>query len=836
MSVHPPSIRPDALPHPDPTGAAGKTSVVGALVQLLRSSLLRNGYALVANTGLTAALGMAFWVLAARLYPQEAVGIGGVAISTMMSLSSFAQLNFGNLLVRFVPSAGRGAGRLILLAFAVGTVVSVLAGGIFLLFANAFMPQLGVLTDGVLFACWFVAATVLWTIFALQDSALSGLRQSVWVPLENTGYSLVKIVLVVLLAGTGWGWQALLAAWTLPIVVFIAAVNFLIFGWLLPAHARGQKASQVLDRRSVARFFGWDYVCSISIMAAWICTPLLVLNISGAAESAYFYVTWTIFTSLYYVGQSMGISLLAEGASDRSRLHSLAADAVVLTILPLAGFAFAVVVFAPLIMGLFGASYVAGGAPILRVFALASLPSGFVALYLAFARTKGWMASVAVVGFAVFVLSQGIGAILLYRYGPIGMAVGWLAAYLIILAGIVVYMTVGSGPQGVVDGMFALAKSSAGLAAHFRRHRAALAVEMPSEQAILSLLGQCGLPEASDWRPLQGEAGQGLETIYLGKPSDPRLPNANGRPAQARAVLKVARTPAAMRMLDRSAAKAAELCAAAGSGKLAFAVPQTLAIRRSHDTVEAIEAVVEGEDGATVLRNSVQQPVALAAVARAMGDMHERLAAGGGVVGQEWLEEWLELPAHRLKRSPQTFLPPALRHRAIEAFLGEQRAFWKGYSRLGWCHGALDASRITFAAKFKRPRKHAPAKRAVAGIAGWEGARRDAPDGFDACCLALSMRMLMRGEEIGEVAREVMRGGRWDTEEREWLLAGALEGAASSAWVYDARATRARVGLAWLHHVAARLEDTANLCHGRLWVAANIDRVLVEIAWEGAHR
>ncbi|WP_378949791.1 hypothetical protein [Mesorhizobium sp. ANAO-SY3R2] len=833
MNIRPPSIRPDVSPQLEPAGLATRSSVVGAVVQLLKSSLLLNGYALVANTGLTAALGMAFWVLAARLYPQEAVGIGGVAISTMMSLSSFAQLNFGNILVRFVPSAGRGAGRLILFSFAVGAVVSVVAGGVFLLFANAFMPQFGVLTHELRFAFLFVAATMLWTIFALQDSALSGLRQSVWVPLENTGYALAKIALVVLLAGTGWGWQALLAAWTLPIVVFVIAVNFLIFGWLLPAHARGQKAGQVLDRRSVARFFGWDYVCAISIMAAWICTPLLVLNISGATASAHFYVAWTIFTSLYYVGQSMGTSLLAEGASDKSRLHLLAADAVVLTVLPLAGFAVAVVVFAPLIMGLFGASYVTGGASILRLFALASLPAGLVALYLAFARTKGWMASVAVVGFAVFVLSQGIGAILLYRYGPIGMAVGWLAAYLMILAGIAVYMIIRSGPQGVVDGLLALARSSAGLAAHFRPHRAAPVFVMPSEQGLLSLLGQSGSPEASDWRPLQAEAGPDLDMIYLGKPSRSGL-LIGAKRAQARAVLKVARGPGAIRMLEQAAAKSAELRAEARRHKLAFEIPQILAIRRSHETVESLEALAEGEGGAIVLRNPVQRPAALAVVARAIGDMHER-ATAGAVVGEDWIGEWLELPARRLERAAQTFLPSAQRHRAIEAFLGEQRAFWHGYSRLGWCHGALDASKITFSTKVRRARKHAPAKPSLAGISGWDRARSDAPDGFDACHFALSMRMLLRGSEIGDVARELVCAGCWEAEEREWLLAGALEGAASSAWVYDERATRARVGLAWLNHVAARLEDTVGLCHSRLWVASNVDRVLVDIARKGAH-
>ena len=43
-------------------------------------SLLRNGYALMANTGVTAVLGLAYWVLAARLYPAGAIGTGSAVV------------------------------------------------------------------------------------------------------------------------------------------------------------------------------------------------------------------------------------------------------------------------------------------------------------------------------------------------------------------------------------------------------------------------------------------------------------------------------------------------------------------------------------------------------------------------------------------------------------------------------------------------------------------------------------------------------------------------------------------------------------------------------------
>jgi O-antigen/teichoic acid export membrane protein len=50
------------------------------------SPSLRDGLALVLSNGLTSAVGLAYWVLAARLFPPAVVGVNSVAISTMMLL------------------------------------------------------------------------------------------------------------------------------------------------------------------------------------------------------------------------------------------------------------------------------------------------------------------------------------------------------------------------------------------------------------------------------------------------------------------------------------------------------------------------------------------------------------------------------------------------------------------------------------------------------------------------------------------------------------------------------------------------------------------------------
>ena len=89
--------------------------------------LLVNGYALVFNAGLTAVLGVVFWFAAARLYSQEQVGLAAALISSMTTISYFAQMNLGSLLTRFLPSARAGARGLITRVYAVAGLATAVA-------------------------------------------------------------------------------------------------------------------------------------------------------------------------------------------------------------------------------------------------------------------------------------------------------------------------------------------------------------------------------------------------------------------------------------------------------------------------------------------------------------------------------------------------------------------------------------------------------------------------------------------------------------------------------------------------------------------------------------
>jgi hypothetical protein len=71
----------------------------------------RDGMALVLSSGVSSAIGMLFWVLAARLFDQATLGVNSAALSAVTLLASASHLNMGNALLRFVPVAERRAPR-----------------------------------------------------------------------------------------------------------------------------------------------------------------------------------------------------------------------------------------------------------------------------------------------------------------------------------------------------------------------------------------------------------------------------------------------------------------------------------------------------------------------------------------------------------------------------------------------------------------------------------------------------------------------------------------------------------------------------------------------------
>jgi len=74
---------------------------------LTNDSLYRNSIYLILSMGVVSVFGFFFWMINARLYSAEQVGIGTTLISLMSLISSFSFLGLGNNLIKYLPTSDK---------------------------------------------------------------------------------------------------------------------------------------------------------------------------------------------------------------------------------------------------------------------------------------------------------------------------------------------------------------------------------------------------------------------------------------------------------------------------------------------------------------------------------------------------------------------------------------------------------------------------------------------------------------------------------------------------------------------------------------------------------
>jgi O-antigen/teichoic acid export membrane protein len=393
--------------------------------------LLRSAYSLMVNVAVTAALGLLFWVAAARLYDASTVGRDAALIAAMMELSTICQLNLVNALTRFLPSLERGTARALLGAYAVSGAAALVMGAGFVAFAPMISDQFAFLSDDWLMADLYVLAQVLWTWFVLQDAALTALRRAPWVPVENGAFGVLKLAALPLLVVLGAEHGVFLAS-VLPVVLLLLPVNLFLFRTAIPEHLRRNRpagsALRALGRRRLMGFMAKDYGATVLSQASATALPLLVVGVLGSSANAYFYIPYTMVIAFNMLFYGVTTSLVVEGALAEQRIRDLATTLVRRFALLLVPGTVLMVAAAPLLLLPFGPDYVQESSPVLRILAFGCLFRAVSVLYMAIARLQGRGSRILAIEGVQMILLLGGAAALARPLGLEGVAVSWLGA------------------------------------------------------------------------------------------------------------------------------------------------------------------------------------------------------------------------------------------------------------------------------------------------------------------------------------------------------------------------------------------------------------------------
>ncbi|MFE4295188.1 lipopolysaccharide biosynthesis protein [Streptomyces sp. NPDC056647] len=388
-------------------------------------SMFRNAYALMLSTGVSAALGLGFWLVAARYYTEEAVGQGSAAIAAMRLLASLTATTMIGAVVRYVPRAGRATGALVWRAYAVSSLVVCAACVVFLATLDLWGPSYAPL-DGVTAGFVFTSACVAWALLTLQDGVLTGLRRAFWVPVGNAAFSLGKLLLLAAFA-TAMPVLGVFVSWAAAIALSVLPLGWLIFRRLIPRQAAADHDREPPRARDIGRFLAGDSVGALFGLAMINLLPVLVAVRFDAAHNAFFYTAYTVGGTMEFMAINMASSLTAHASHSPDRLAEGVRGALRRMTVLLVPVVLVLVVFAPQVLAPFGADYARHGSTVLRLLAAAALPRVVVELYIGVLRVQGRTGVLAALQGAMCVLVLGSALFLL---GPAGISGAGLAMLL----------------------------------------------------------------------------------------------------------------------------------------------------------------------------------------------------------------------------------------------------------------------------------------------------------------------------------------------------------------------------------------------------------------------
>ncbi len=419
---------------PSDLGAGGLRRRV---LEHVRTPLHRDGYALALNSAFTAASGLLYWILAAKTYSPHAVGLNSALISSMMFLAGLASLNLPNILVRFLPESGERTRRRAGLAYALSLTAAVAAAVIFILGVGSWAPRLAFLRSDHGLQAWFVFSTLAWCLFVLQDSVLIALGRAVFVPIENAVFSILKIVLLAVLA-TLAPIYGIFVSWTIAMLVSVIGVNLWLFARLLrPPGGFARHSVTTLRDRAFGGYFAADYACSVAWLSTTNLMPVIITAAAGATVNAYWALAYAVALPLYAFAQNIGTSLILHGTTDRPMLPSLTRQAARQGARILVPAVALLILAAPLILSLFGESYVHRSTTVLRLLLLGALPNFVLSLAVSVARVQRRLRRAVLALSAEAVLALGLATPMLHAFGIVGVGIVWVAAQSLVAAGLV---------------------------------------------------------------------------------------------------------------------------------------------------------------------------------------------------------------------------------------------------------------------------------------------------------------------------------------------------------------------------------------------------------------
>ncbi|MFC2067149.1 lipopolysaccharide biosynthesis protein [Chloroflexota bacterium] len=398
------------------------------LKAVYRTSLYRNAIYLMLNSAAMALLGFVFWILAARFYPAEAVGMASAVIAVAGFLATLSHFGLDLGIIGFLPKSGKKSNAIINSCFTVGGIAAIVVSLLFLAGLNIWSPALVSLRQTPLNIASFVLLVVTWTLYLLVHGVFVARQRSGFTLLQGIIQGLIRVVLVASLAGYSYAFS-IYTSWGIGFAATV--VVGLIF--LLPQLQSGYHPMHGINKgiiKEMAQFSSANYVAGLVTKVPTFILPLMIINLLGTDQNAYFYIAYAVVgNALLLIPAGVALSLFAEGSHVEEALGGYVKRSLKFSFLLLVPLIILIYFIGGKILLLFGEGYSQEATRLLWALALSSLPVTVNSVYFGMKRIEKKMKSVIFLSALVVVIILGLSYFLLPVTGIMGVGIAYIAGH-----------------------------------------------------------------------------------------------------------------------------------------------------------------------------------------------------------------------------------------------------------------------------------------------------------------------------------------------------------------------------------------------------------------------
>jgi O-antigen/teichoic acid export membrane protein len=392
---------------------------------LYRVSLYRNAVYLVAYSAVSSLTGVLFWIAAARLYDTDSVGLASAAIVAVGFVTVFSPLGLDFGLVRFLPGAGKRTNDIINTCFSTAGLAAVILAGIFLAGMGLWSPALLPIRESPALLASFIILASVFTLHGFATQVAIARRRAGFALTQGLVFGLSRFVPLFLLAAAISG-LGIYVSWGIAILVSTLIAIF----WFLPRIIEGYLPRFGIKKAVLAEMFRFslaNFISGILWTLPIVVLPLMVVNILGAEQNAYFYVGWNVASIIFIIPAATSQSLFAEGSHREDQLGREVRKCLKISFVLIVPALMILLALGSKILWLFGRVYSENTTRLIWIIAPSVLPMSINYIYLSIRRIEKRMKSAVILSAFIAVVTLGLSYILLPVLGILGAGLAWLA-------------------------------------------------------------------------------------------------------------------------------------------------------------------------------------------------------------------------------------------------------------------------------------------------------------------------------------------------------------------------------------------------------------------------